>query len=272
MLQYEHPDYSYQYFIDMFFDSSVLGDTSMTDLIVQSIPLEDLVHACMQETRRFQRDEASDQKFCLEIFRRALQHNHHQERFSEHAITYADDQARSTLVEIYSEYIHAQINRSAIHPSIVDEVVQDVWHNFWQAANRGLVFDHLPSALAYLRQVVVSVVIKYRRDRQQHAQHESIQALYALTGQELPSGDSDPFETHAQARFRERCREILNSDQHQIVWMRYRLGYKPQEIARRLNQHTNNQVYTARRVSDMLEQSFRRLSEDQEIRDLLQGD
>ncbi len=48
--------------------------------------------------------------------------------------------------------------------------------------------------------------------------------------------------------------------------------YKPQEIARRLNQTTGGQDYTARRVSNILEQSFRRLSEDQEIRDLLQGD
>ena len=59
------------------------------------------------------------------------------------------------------------------------------------------------------------------------------------------------------------------------IWIMYRLGYKPKEIAKQLQNeglHIREKPPTARLVSDVLERIFGRLEEDTEIIDLLQSD
>lgn len=244
----------------------------MTDLALQQISLGEIVAACRRETTRFQRLGTSDPRFCLEVFQRALRLQSGSAAEAGTAPRYADEAARNELVNLYTDFILAHVNRNAVLPQQQPELVQDVWRNFWQAANNGLAFTSLAAALAYLRQVTVSEVIKFRRRGYRRAREESLQAIVEQSGQEPSVGPEDLFVEHARARFRARCTELLDdATEHQIYWMRYGLGYSPKEIAQRLSQ-TEDRKLTARNVSDILERCFRRLAEDPEIRALLQSD
>lgn len=167
------------------------------DLTLYQLPLNDLELACRSETRRFQRGEPSDQRYCLEIFRRALQHLSSSVSETTSVDRYADEAARNMLVSLYSEYIRAQINRAALPRQWHDDLVQDVWRNFWMAANHGLMFNTLAGALAYLRQATVSVVIKYCRTYRARAREESLQALVERDGEApLSRSITDPTDSH----------------------------------------------------------------------------
>lgn len=248
----------------------------MTEHALQQIALAELVAACRRETVRFQREGASDSRFCLEIFRRALRMGTLDRPTKGTAPAYADEAAREQLVVLYTEYILAQVSRKALPTQARGELIQDVWRNFWQAANHGLTFDTLAAALAYLRQVTISEVIKHRRGGYRRAREESLQALVERAGEEPAiSPAADLFEAHARSRFRERCAEVINDPhEYRIFWLRYGLGYSPKEIALRICEPGFSAAprYTARNISDILERCFRRLSEDAEIRALLQSD
>ncbi len=242
---------------------------------LQQITLTELVAACKRETARFQHSGTSAPRYCLELFHRALRLSNTAEADAGTATPYADDAAREQLVLLYTDYILAQINRAAIPSHWRSELVQDVWRNFWQAANHGLAFNTLAAALAYLKQVTVSEVIKYRRRKYRRAREESLQELTERVGEEPTTETTDLFETHVRTRFRERCAEVIrDSEEYRIFWLRYGLGYRPKEIARLLTDAnpSTSRRYTERNVSDILERCFRRLSEDSESRALLQSD
>jgi RNA polymerase sigma factor (sigma-70 family) len=245
-------------------------------LTVHDLPLLELESACVRETRRFRERGASDARFCLEIFRRALQHSVASGSAPMRSPTYADEAARATLVRIYTEYIRAQINRKALGQQAIDDLIQEVWRNFWMAANGGLLFPTLEAALSYLKLATASVVIKHLRRVQSRAREDSIQAMSAETGEApLPAPDEGPFNAHIRQRFRARVRELLGATlEGEIYWLRYGHGYSPREIAALLAKtpHNADDRLTARRVSDILERCIQRLSADPEIRDLLQAD
>lgn len=240
---------------------------------ISLVALPELVRGCQRETRRYQRGETSDPLFCLEIFRRALQQERIGSSSADNAPIYTDNAAREALVVIYSEYVRAQIQRKAVRSALIEELVQEVWRNFWQAANTGLSFEQLPQALAYLRQVTVSQVIRFRRMQQQSLREASIHELVEAGSQESTLMSFDPlFAAYVQERFYQRCTEVLNETEWRVFRMRYTLGYKPQELAQRLNVLDPQAQYTSRKVSDLLDRIFRRLSDDKEIRDLLHHD
>jgi RNA polymerase sigma factor (sigma-70 family) len=243
-----------------------------SEAILQQLDLAAVARSCEQETAKYRRGEPSDERYCLELFKRALAHSAAREAHGS-APRYVDDQAREVLVATYSSYIRLQLNRKAVPAAALDELVQLTWFSFWRAANKGLVFEGLAAALAYMQRVAVSQVISYRRGERQQREL-SLQAHMAETGQEPAAGaESELFTAYQRERFRERCAEVLPTAlERQVFWLRYRRGLTPQAIAQVLNQRLPGTPYTARKVSDILDRCFRRLSEDPEIRDILQAD
>jgi RNA polymerase sigma factor (sigma-70 family) len=251
------------------------------DHAARSLDLDGLAAACQRETERFRRDQASDPLFCLEIFRRALAHS---------GGVYLDEPARELLTMIYTEHIRANISRRAFPNAPGDDLVQQAWMRFWQAAAGGqLEFLSLEAALRYLRMVTVSAVIEARKLAWRHERERTLADFVAADGQEdageeawrresaLRSTSSDePFDALQRARFRERCREVITDPlAYQVFWMRYSMGLPPREIAAQLagsGTLIRGRAATARAVSDLVEQSMGRLATDREIRDLLQAD
>lgn len=237
------------------------------------MPLHELEVACQRETRRFRAGQSSNTRFCLEVFRRALALN----AATLTAPTYNDEDARATLVRIYTDFIKANINRSAVAHMVTDDLTQQVWLRFWRAANNGLSFPTLEAALDYLKLTTVTAVIEERRRNRRSTRNESLQQIIETSGEEaLTDRSANLFDQHAQARFRARCRELLTEAlEDRIFWMRYGMGMPPRDIARVLEREgvrIKERVPTARIVSDLLDRSCKRLALDPEIRDLLGGE
>jgi len=236
-------------------------------------PLEDLTRACRGETIKFRKGQTSDGRFCLEIFRRALRID--ASHSDGNAPIYLDDAARETIIAIYTDFIQAQINRQAVPWIERDDVVQQIWLRFWQAARSGLSFPTLQAALSYLHLATVTTVIEVRRRERQRQREESLEQPEGRSERVLFAAQ-DMFSEYTRRRFVTRCQEILAEPlERQVFWMRYSMGYAPREIARELAQQgisIKARAPTARIVSDLLEQMIKRLAVDLEIRDLLQSD
>ena len=263
---------------------------------LEILPLTDLEAACRKETRRYRATEPSDPRFCLEIFRRALlqtdlqSNTFHSVReppqsvergvFEQHAHSapsYQDEEARAVLVRIYTEFITANINRTATHTAVLDDLVDQVWLRFWQAANKGLSFSSLEAALTYLKLATISTLIETQRRERKWRRNVSLQQMVETNGSEiLTDSGADLFAEHIRRRFRARCREVLTDPlEYRIFWMRYGMALPPREIARILSGEgvlIKNRSATARAVSDLLERSCRQLRDDPEIQELLSGD
>jgi RNA polymerase sigma factor (sigma-70 family) len=242
--------------------------------VVEALPLLEVERACQRETLRYRHSEPSDPRFCLEIFRRAL-------RLSTAAgdagpPVYADEEARATLVRIYSDFIKAQINRSALQGAPMEDLVQQAWLRFWRAANHGLSFPTLAAALAYLKQTTLSMLFEHQRQERRRRREASLQQLATATGNELrASDDADLFPQHARRRFQARCQEMLTDGlARRVFWMRFGMALPPREIARLLAGEgvpINGRAATARGVSDLIEHCCRLLERDPEIRALLES-
>jgi DNA-directed RNA polymerase specialized sigma24 family protein len=262
----------------------------------ETLSLNDLESVCHQETQRYKNGMVSDTRFCLEIFRRALiQINPlhtatvpkeaamidldpaRSGRIRDNAPIYADEAARVALVRIYTEFIKAQISRAAIRTTSIDDLVQQVWLRFWQAANNGLTFPSLEMALSYLKQTTVSALIEDQRRERKRRRDESLQQIITTAGEAtLVDSGADLFARHTQQRFRVRCREVLTDPlEYRVFWMRYSMALPPRKVARLLATEgvlIKNRSPTARMISDLLDGSFKRLQLDGEIQDLLRGD
>jgi hypothetical protein len=242
---------------------------------IERLSLADLDTRCRQETRHYRKGEISDSRFCLEIFRRALAYVPAPDTNGQ--LVAAGEDARTLLVQIYTDYIKANINRAALPSMSLDDLIQTVWLRFWRAANRGLVFPTLDAALNYIKLTTTSALIEERRRERHQQQQESLQMLIEAIGEEpLADAAADPFDQHAQQRFRTRCREVLTEPlTYRIFWMRYSMGQPPRQIAKDLLREgvlLKGREPTARLVSDLLEWSCEQLSHDHEIRDLLGSD
>jgi DNA-directed RNA polymerase specialized sigma24 family protein len=233
--------------------------------------LSELVQACQRETKNHRAGKSSDSSFCLEIFRRALAIV---TQTNERVPMYADEAARDVLVSIYTDFIKAQINRRAFKARDLDELVQNVWLRFWQAARGRLTFGTLQGALDYLRQTTMSALLEDRRRQHSAWREQSLDQLVQEVG-DIGSGPAveEPFPRYVRQRFDTRCRELLaDSLERRIFWMRYSMGFPPREIASILASEgllIKNRAPTARAVSDLLDLTFRRLEQDSEIQDLL---
>jgi DNA-directed RNA polymerase specialized sigma24 family protein len=247
---------------------------------VESINLTDysssaLEAACRRETKAHRRGERSDGQYCLEIIRRALVRvaTSGGDQFE-----WGDLEAQEVFTRIYSEFIKAQINRSALYDVSLDDVVQKVWLRFWHAVAgpKELHFPTLEAALSYLGSTIASAIIEERRRRRYKDRERSLEQFASELGDAiLPDDAADPFSDVAKARFRERIRELLNDLEYRVFALRYHGQLRPQVIAPLLHERgvtINGRPPTARGVGDLLERIFRRLKDDPELRDLLQAD
>lgn len=242
---------------------------------IEQRSLVELEARCQTETRRFRHTQPSDPRFCLEIFRRALR----QSALAQGSIstTYTDEEARAALVRIYSEFIKAHINRAALRSTPIDDLVQQAWLRFWRAANAGLTFQTLESALTYLKQVTISTLIEDQRRERKRWRDESLQQIAETdSGKTLAASDADLFDQLVRQRFRIRCREVLVDPlEYRVFYMRYSMGQPPREIAHVLADEQvsiKGRSPTARAVSDLLDRICKQLCLDPEIRALLEND
>ncbi len=95
----------------------------------EQLTLRELEAICRRETRLYFQDQSSDSRFCLEIFRRALLlQSVRSDAIEQHpgSPAYADKEARAALVRMYTEFIHANIQRKTSQYYQLDDLTQQV--------------------------------------------------------------------------------------------------------------------------------------------------
>ena len=197
-------------------------------------------------------------------------------------------------MRIYTKVIVATINPAAVQsPQDREDLAQEIWLAFWKRASKGdLAFLRLGEFIRYLRRITVHGVVDYQIAETHRRREVHLSVLIAEAGRDndddaadrhfgeqlkqiLRGEGSDPAIIHIQQRFNEHCERLVTAPTDKRIWIMYRLGYKPKEIAKQLQNeglHIREKPPTARLVSDVLERIFGRLEEDTEIIDLLQSD
>jgi hypothetical protein len=200
-----------------------------------------LARCCSEETARFLRQNSSDDRYCLELFRRAL--------------IGRDDEAWACLYQQYAPLVVTWIHQ---HQSAAPLLAQDggqalvnmVFAKFSQALTPAKMqqFDSLAAVLKYLKMCVHSVVSDEVRAHQLQQLEEALEAV------EHELATVDPAEdvvSHisAQALWQVIQEELRSEEERLLIYLAYVQGMKPGEICQRWSQlfPTVSDVYRVKR-------------------------
>ena len=247
---------------------------------VEQLPLEVLERRCKEESDKYRRGLQSKERFCLEIFRRALLRSRLHP--SGGIMVEANSLAQDCLVRVYTEFFKVQIYRyphTSSHIDDIDDLVQDAWMRFWKRAEspEELDLSSLPKILGYLQRIAVAAVIEYNRRERKHRRDKSMQEVkLSIVIKEIVDVKAEVFPQIVRKRFRQRCAEVLTNPLEYQLFSWYLWGLKPGEIAQLLSEANmllpGNKAPTSKAVARALDRILARLANDPEIRDLLSGD
>jgi DNA-directed RNA polymerase specialized sigma24 family protein len=192
-------------------------------MTVRDLPLADLASRCRDETLRFLRGEDRDDRFCFEIFKRAIVSH--------------EDAAWAAIVAQYRGIVLAYVGQHTA-ASILREP-DDYWVNrafqrFWTAvgADRFSQFPDLPALLKYLTLCVHSVLMDEMRARRGGS---------AISLDDVP--ETTPSRTNDETRVLGKLagqqlwstieRELQDEAEHKVVYFSFVRDLKPAEIAER---------------------------------------
>lgn len=183
--------------------------------------LSDLNDACQRESQRFFRDEPSDDRFCYEIFRRAL--------------AARNEDAWASIVQNYQNLVRGWLRRNSLLEAAdtpLEELVTLSYERFWFATMK-LPFTRFPSLrsiLQYLSLCCGSAVTDRARRARRERYVTDIESQYHL------SSDSRPEQTviadEARAALWKEVERLVRDEAEQVVLNAYfKLGMPPRRIA-----------------------------------------
>ncbi len=180
-----------------------------------------LAKRCAEERERFFRREPADNRFCFELFRRAiLYHNQH---------------AWHILYEQYHALVSGWIRQSSgfqAGQSDLEELVNLTFTKFWQSvpASKFQRFASLEAVLQYLRLCAGSVVMDMARRRK----HENrLTAYETVLGGMADHHDVEQavLDDITRQRFWQEVLALLtNEAEEKVVFSYFVLGMKPRQI------------------------------------------
>lgn len=181
---------------------------------------EVLARRCTEERERFFRQEQADNRYCFELFRRALVHR--------------NEYAWEIVYDQYAPLVSGWIRRSSgfqTDSDDLDELVNLVFTRFWQSVTpeKFARFDSLESLLQYLRLCAGSVVMDNVR-RQKRKERFAVYEPFLSSGnhhnveeQVVDNVTRRDFWNDVQARLGSEAEE-------KVVYGYFVLGLKPREI------------------------------------------
>ncbi len=201
----------------------------------KEMSLSALADRCMSEINNYRRGEPSSDKYCLEIFRRAM---------LEH-----DNAAWTLLVERFHEYMLGSFRRHMRREaaSLLDSpenYIARAFERFWLAAvyNQQLEFTTLAAALSYLRNCLNGAILDTLRA---HSRSREV----ALPESGFP--DEPAVEDHEEGQgLWEIIQSLLsNKRERRVAYLLYHCNLKPREIVRRCPQEFSDvqEIYRLRR-------------------------
>jgi hypothetical protein len=187
------------------------------------MPLSRLAQACANETGKYQRGEVSDDRYCLELLRRA--------------ICDRDSEAWEIVLGQYRSLVLAWVRQHPASASAVEDGdywVTRVFERFWMAVGpeRFGSFSQLAGVLRYLKMCVHSVLLDEAR-RRAAAPTERLDAAEADV--------ADRFDVEADVLGRVGGRDLwaaiertlADDGERRVIYCSFALDMKPAEIHER---------------------------------------
>jgi RNA polymerase sigma factor (sigma-70 family) len=189
---------------------------------VDQLSVNDLARCCAEETHKFLRQSASNDRYCLELFRRA--------------IVKRDEDAWACLYQQYAPLVLTWVNQHQSATSLLGQdgsspLVNAVFAKFSQALTPMKMdnFDTLAAILKYLKMCVHSVIADEVRARQARQYEETLDAIEQEPARDDP--EEDVISGISIQSLWQVIQEELNSeDERLLIYLAYVQGMKPAEI------------------------------------------
>lgn len=190
--------------------------------VIDQLSVNELARRCTEETNKFLRQSASDDRYCLELFRRAIARR--------------DEDAWACLYQQYAPLVLTWVNQHQSAAALLGQdggapMVNAVFAKFAQALTPAKManFDSLAAILKYLKMCVHSVIADEVRSRQSRQYEETLDSI-----EQEPATD-DPAEDvisglSIQSLWQVIQEELNGEDERLLIYLAYVQGMKPAEI------------------------------------------
>jgi RNA polymerase sigma factor (sigma-70 family) len=214
------------------------GDSALQP---ERLTINELARHCSEETNKFLKQNVSNDRYCLELFRRAIVNR--------------DDDAWASIYQQYAPLVLTWITQHQSATPLLGQdgsgpLVNAAFAKFSQALTPAKMenFDALAAVLKYLKMCVHSVVADEVRARQARQYEEALDAI------EHEPASADPAEDviasiSAQGLWQVILEELNGEDERVLIYLAYVQGMKPGEISNRHRQFfpTVDDVYRIKR-------------------------
>jgi predicted nucleic acid-binding protein len=229
-------------------------DTSLSTLSVAG-----LAHRCRQETERFYRRLRYDERFCFELFRRA--------------ILQCSEQAWDLIVEQYTRQVTTWVTRHEAFAAVnepSDYFVNHAFAKFWRAFSRDPLklnrFESLRALMQYLKLCAHSALKEYVQRHMSRDEEWDSETAAPHHGS-APDPATEMASDLAAQRLWQRVLKVVKTDQERIIAEAYFVyDMKPREIFS-WRQDAFDDVVQVRRVKDNF---LARLRRDKQLLAILQ--
>jgi DNA-directed RNA polymerase specialized sigma24 family protein len=182
----------------------------------------ELARYCSEETNKFLKQSASDDRFCLELFRRA--------------IIQRDDPAWASIYQQYAPLVLTWIAQHQSAASLLGQdgsasLVNAAFAKFAQALTPAKMenFTSLAAILKYLKMCVHSVVADEVRARQARQLEETLETIEHEPAADDPA-DNVVSNISAQHLWQIVQEELNGEEERVLIYLAYVQGMKPGEI------------------------------------------
>ncbi|GHO96859.1 hypothetical protein KSF_069070 [Reticulibacter mediterranei] len=207
----------------------------------ERLSINELAQRCSEETNKFLKQNASNDRYCLEMFRRA--------------IVKRDDDAWASIYQQYAPLVLTWVTQHQSAAPLLGQdgsgpLVNAAFAKFSQALTPAKMenFDSLAAVLKYLKMCVHSVVADEVRLRQARQYEEALDTI------EHEPASTDPAEDviasiAAEGLWQVILEELNGEDERVLIYLAYVQGMKPSEISSRQRKFfpTVDDVYRIKR-------------------------
>jgi RNA polymerase sigma factor (sigma-70 family) len=223
---------------------------------MEQASLADLVARCAQESRHFAQGKAHDDRYCFELFRRA--------------VIERDSEAWAAVHGQYQALVRDWIWQHTLASSIQDhdDLVTRVFERFWGAIGpeRFTSFPHLASLLRYLKLCTFAALIdEARAQRTWESRRAAGELADEVEGERVDERVLDELGRAALWSAIEAA--LPDPSERLVIYLSCIIGLKPREIARRHGHlfAAVEEVYRRKRLA------LERLRRDERLRRLWAG-
>ena len=189
----------------------------------EQLTINELARCCSEETNKFLKQSISNDRFCLELFRRA--------------IVSRNDDAWASIYQQYAPLVLTWVTQhQSATPLLGQEgsapLVNAAFAKFSQALTPAKMsnFDSLAAILKYLKMCVHSVVADEVRSRQARQYEETLDSIEHEPASDDPADDV-VANISAQSLWQVIQEELNGEDERVLLYLAYVHGMKPGEIS-----------------------------------------